>query len=282
MNKKISIIMGYYNRKSLLINTLNRFNQLYKDYNFEVIITDDKSNNDNTLDNIINNYNFKIILLKILDKNWINPCIAYNLAIRNISQDTDFVIIQNPEIYHLTNIFDTVLKDLKEGLYLTFSVLSSLNNEQTTKYINMPHDKLKNKLLINANCIKSSAGHWYNHPIHCHRNLHFLSAIHINDLKKIGGFDNKFKNGAWYYDNELLSRIEKICKVKCLNPTINNDIILGLHQYHPVLVMKNSLLIAKNKKLFDKLNIDINKKDYTVYCDPKFDINYKTINNLAV
>ena len=46
--------------------------------------------------------------------------------------------------------------------------------------------------------------------------------------------------------------------------------------------MKNSLLIAKNKKLFDKLNIDINKKDYTVYCDPKFDINYKTINNLAV
>ena len=174
MNKKISIIMGYYNRKSLLINTLNRFNQLYKDYNFEVIITDDKSNNDNTLDNIINNYNFKIFLLKILDKNWINPCIAYNLAIRNISQDTDFVIIQNPEIYHLTNIFDTVLKDLKEGLYLTFSVLSSLNNEQTTKYINMPHDKLKNKLLINANCIKSSAGHWYNHPIHCHRNLHFL------------------------------------------------------------------------------------------------------------
>ncbi len=280
MKKKIAVIMGYYNRKSLLVNTLNKFSQLYKDYNFEVIITDDKSNDDNIIDDIINNYNFKIILLKVLDKNWINPCVAYNLAITHISPDTEFVVIQNPEIYHLTNIFDIVLKYSQEGLYLTFPVLSSLNDKQTINYINIPYDELENKLLMTATRFQTHVGEWCNHPIYRLRNFHFLSVIHINDLKKIGGFDNEFKDGAWYDDNELLRRINKICKVNCLDTKINNNIILGLHQYHPILAKQNESLISKNKNLYNKLRSNMKKKDFNIYCEPKLDINYKIINNI--
>tara|TARA_B100001063_G_scaffold138607_2_gene129499 strand:+ start:6135 stop:7004 length:870 start_codon:yes stop_codon:yes gene_type:complete len=283
MKKKVSVVIGYYNRKSLLINTLNKFNQMYKDYNFEVIITDDKSNQENTLDDIINNYNFKIILLKVLDKDWINPCVAYNLAIQNISHDTEFIIIQNPEIYHCTNIFDIVLKDLKEGLYLTFPIISSINDEQTNKYINMTHDELEKNILAPGSRISRPGknGGWYNHPDYRRRNLHFLSAIHINDLKKIGGFNNEFKDGAWYDDDELLLRIQKVCKVNCIHPkkNIDDDLILGLHQYHAPLTTQNGTLRKKNEILFSKLKSNIKKKDFNVYCDLKLDINYKLIHN---
>ena len=36
-----SIIMGYYNRKKQIINTLNEFHNNYNEYNYEVIIVDD-------------------------------------------------------------------------------------------------------------------------------------------------------------------------------------------------------------------------------------------------
>lgn len=289
MSKKISIIMGYYNRKTLLINTLNKFSELYKDYNFEVVIADDNSNDNNKLDNIIHNYNFKIILLKVLDKNWINPCVAYNLAISHISPDTEFVIIQNPEIYHFTNMLDIVLKELKEGLYLTFPVFSSFNNKQTNNYISKSDDEFK-KFFLNMGeghdkqiCVNKITGEqiglWYNHPIYRPKNFHFLSGIHINDLKKIGGFDNEFKDGVWFDDDELLLRISKICKIKSINTKINNDIILGLHQYHTSMTVQKSLYISKNRTLWNKLQNNINKKDYNVYCDPKLDINYKIIKN---
>lgn len=97
----ISIIMAYHNRKDQTLATFRKFNDLYSlKYNFEVIIVDDMSNNDNLLDNFINNFNFKIKLIKLSNKTWINPVVPYNVAIMNIDSNSKYVIIQNPEIYH--------------------------------------------------------------------------------------------------------------------------------------------------------------------------------------
>jgi glycosyltransferase involved in cell wall biosynthesis len=55
--------MAYYNRKSQLLMTLTTLkNQTYK--NFEVIIYDDNSDVEHSIDDIVNNYDFSIILIK--------------------------------------------------------------------------------------------------------------------------------------------------------------------------------------------------------------------------
>ena len=66
---KISIIFGYYNRKDLLIVSLNQFEKLYTNYNFEVIIADDLSLEEHKLNDIIHNYSFCIKVIEILEKN---------------------------------------------------------------------------------------------------------------------------------------------------------------------------------------------------------------------
>lgn len=268
--------MGYYNRKTLLVNTLNRFSELYQNYNFEVVIANDNSNDENKIDDIIDNYNFKIILLNVLEKNWINPCVAYNLAIRHISPDTEFVVIQNPEIYHFTNILNTVLEETVEGKYISFSVFAPKNQQQTNFFLSDTEKAIDTILNVKRmSVVKKDKAQWYNHPTFRPCGYHFLNAIHINDLKKMGGFDNNFRTGKWYDDDEFLYRIKSISTLVFIDPNINNQVFLGLHQWHPTMTNSN---ISKwvNLKKYRKLISDIQtNKNYDIYCDPKLDFKYE-------
>ena len=136
-NLKISIIIAYFNRKNQIIQVLNKFNELYSNkYEFEVIIVDDKSNEENMLDNILDNYNFNIKYIKILKKKWCNPVIPYNVAIKNISLDTDYVFIQNPEIYHSKDLFEYI-KFCEKNIYYTFPVFNSPDYKYNKKIENV-------------------------------------------------------------------------------------------------------------------------------------------------
>ena len=282
--------MGYYNRKSHLIKTLDQMDNLYKKYNFEVIIADDKSKEEHMLDDIINNYKFKIILLKVLEKDWINPCVAYNLAITHISSETEFVVIQNPEIYHVTNILDTVLEKTKEGQYLSFPVFGTYSQDITEKFLYDTKNTMDTILKIDTLYCPNNGGRWYNHPTLRRFGLHFLNAMHINDLKKIGGFDNNYRKNIWYDDNEFLIRMKVISKLVFIpeNKELNKNSPLGLHQWHPP---ASSWDLFKNKEEYDatkeinkkkylKLQSDLkNNNDYNIYCDPKLDLKYDIISN---
>lgn len=287
--KKISIIMGYYNRKPQLIKTLNQFSDLYKNYNFEVIITDDHSKNDHILDDIINNYKFKIILLKVLEKDWINPCVAYNLAIRHISPETEFVVIQNPEIYHFTNILDTVLEKTKEGKYLIFPVFSTHSKAMTDSFLSDTVNAIDTMLKVDT--FDNPIGVWLNHPTIRRHGLHFLNAMHINDLKKIGGFDNNYRKHVWYDDNEFLCRMKKITKLVFIpeNKDINKHTSIGLHQWHANTtswsLFKNQTEYDAAKKMNEKRFLKLqgelrNNNDYNIYCDPKLDFKYNIKSNI--
>ena len=52
---KISILLPYFNRKKLLTLTLNQFKKLYINFDIEVIIVDDCSNEKNKLNDLIYN-----------------------------------------------------------------------------------------------------------------------------------------------------------------------------------------------------------------------------------
>lgn len=281
MSEKIVIIMGYLNRKEQLLQTFKSFEQYdNKTFDIHVIITDDMSNANNTLESIINDYPFKITLIKMLKKTWINPCVAYNTCINHIPQDTKYVIMQNPEIFHCGNILKEVIDKLQKNEYMTFSVYNSPNFEYNklilkkfNEYQKTRDKKIFYKLFNDKKYDSKNRVAWYNHPIHRPNNYHFLSAIHYEDLKKIGGFNNEFKDGLWYDDDEIITRIKKIFKVNCNF----NWRRLGCHLYHDSYYKendKNKILKKKNKQLSIKYaNNDI------VYCDPKIKVECEIFKN---
>jgi len=142
----ISIVMAYFNRINQIQSALTSISKSsYK--KFEVIIVDDASNEMHNLKNLINNYDFpiKLLIIKEEQKTWKNPCVPYNLGFKMARGE--FIIIQNPEIYHVGDVLSYVSKNLQEGTYLSFSVYNSpspTHNNELTKL-----DSLNNYAIIN-------------------------------------------------------------------------------------------------------------------------------------
>jgi glycosyltransferase involved in cell wall biosynthesis len=113
---KISIVIVHYNRKEQTINTLNSFEKLYVGkYNFEVIIVDDDSNEENKLNEIIKKYSFSINLIVISEEekgDRISSGIAYNKGF--IEAKGEIIIIQSSECYHENDIIGYTMNSLKE------------------------------------------------------------------------------------------------------------------------------------------------------------------------
>jgi len=263
-SKKISIIMGYYNRKTLLIRTLNRFKELYGGkYNIEIVIVDDMSSNDEKLNDVIIKYPlFDIKLIEILEKTHINPVIAYNQAIKHATGE--IIILQNPEIFHCDNIIDYILKNLGESEYFVFPIFNSPSDE-----INLEINRLFNRKCndyYNNFIKKCDEQLWYIHKIHAPRYLHFLSAIYRSSLDKVGGFNNEMKDGIDYDDDDFGNRVSKVCDVKI----IDSEKYIGIHQWHPKFIYS----LPNSQELRQKnYNLYINNQN--IYCDPNFDIKTK-------
>ncbi len=288
--KKISFILPYFNRKKLTILTLNQFEKLYLNYNIEIIIVDDCSDENNLLDSEIFNYSFEIKLIKLKNKTWINPVIPINQAILNISNDSDIIIFQSPEIFHCNDILNYIINNITDNDYFCFNVFMSpsLNENEVLKNLfengcNDYMDNFVNKINLN-NYIKKYDERvindwkgWYQHYKYNNRHFHFLTAIKKNSfLKNIGGFCNEMKNGLWYDDDDFISRIKKLYNVK----SINDEKLFGIHQWHKssshdIHSIKCLELMEVNKKI-----LNYNLKNNIIYCDPNFrDINGKISNS---
>lgn len=147
--KKISIVMAYYNRKQQTLETLKGFERIYASkYNFEVVIVDDNSNNENKLDNDIKQFSYPINLIVITDVekgDRINPCTAYNRGF--VEAKGDIIFIQNPEIFHCGDliecIFDNYYSEI-ENNYLTFPVFSSPSFKHNNILYHINNDYYKN------------------------------------------------------------------------------------------------------------------------------------------
>jgi hypothetical protein len=237
----ISVVTAYYNRKSLFIRTLDSFCSSIGKINFEVIAVDDGSDENERLEDLVDKYPFlKVIRLERENKWYSNSCIPFNIGFSYCIGDK--VIIQNPECYHFGNILEHVDKNLKRNEYLSFGCFS-LDKENT-----FDENKLKDKNNIIDLIGKNNRTHefngdlgWYNHSIFRPCAYHFCTAIMINDLMELGGFDERYALGNGFDDDEFIWRIQ----LKKMNVKIIDDKIV-LHQHHyPNLVVKE----MKNKNL---------------------------------
>jgi glycosyltransferase involved in cell wall biosynthesis len=244
MNRpKVSIVMTYFQRQPQLNKTLQSFFQ-YDPKEFNVIIIDDKSDNDIILPNLP----FEVKIIKITDKKWVNMEPAYNTGILEaLKYNPEIIILQNAENYHVGNVLDYA-KTITNDDYISFGCYSL--DEKTTM---SDHDILKVIESNNKGAIENGQNAWYNHPEFRPVGYDFCSAITAKNLIKLNGYDERFSSGIAYGDNDLLSRIKKLK----LNIEITKFPFV-VHQWHYTnrqhpdctnLVKRNSDLFAELSQL---------------------------------
>jgi hypothetical protein len=219
------------------------------------VITDDASNEDNRIEDLVNQFNYPIEVHRIPpeQKTWINPCIPYNIGLKRAKGD--LIVIQNPECLHIGDVLSDVKIRLSSGKYLIYPCfgLSESKFRDLSVYNTFPEFYGNVKKTVNS-CTQArqADGIWYNHKKLRYRPYHFCSAICKKDLNRIGGFDESFADGYWYDDNEFSDRVRRNILIE--------DIYIGdcfvVHQWHPSHIGftdKDLKLKLKNKKIYDEI-----------------------------
>ena len=256
--------MAYFNRKPQLLYTLKKISESeYK--NFEVIIVDDCSNIDNNIDNIQKDYNFKIKLIKINknEKTWINPCVAYNIGIKNT--DGEIIILQNPEVCHVGDCIKFVGDNLIKKDWLTLNCYGLGNFNHNVELYNFNNNieiynyikKIDEDTVGGNAAFRNNIQGWLNHYKNHFVAYHYFSAIYRSDLKKYmnDGFHLNYKDGICWDDNDFIKYlIYNKFNFKCTSFLINKPFVI--HQYHD----KDEQLKNENFKIKHNINKNIFNK----------------------
>ena len=205
----ISIVMAYFNRKAQLEKTLVSIRDSeVKDY--EIVIVDDASDEPLVCEEA------RVIRIEKEDKWWINPCIPFNIGFKEAKGD--IVIIQNPECEHKGDILKYVTENISDGRYISFA------------------------------CYAEKKNIWFNHSKYRPVGYHFCSAITIDELQLIGGFDERYALGVSYDDDDFIRKVRRNMEVWLIdNPYV-------LHQYHLPYAYRHKDMMRlheKNKKIFN-------------------------------
>ena len=270
---KISIIIGYYNRKTQLFYTLKTIEKSsYK--NIEIIIVDDCSDNISDVlkdsDFEIFSMDIKLISIKKEEKTWINPCVGYN---RGISESTgDIIILQNAEVCHIGDCINYVINNLKKNNWLTFNcyglndfkdndyIYSQNNSKVIYNYINKIWLEINNYSIVPGGntTFTDKVGGWLNHFLYHFTAYHYFGAIFRDDLinKMKGGFDLDYANGICFDDNDFIKRLI-VNNFEFKTNTFSESEPFVIHLYH-----EKSKNLSKNKD--EKWNI--NKLIYDEKC----------------
>lgn len=213
----ITVVMAYYNRMEQLLITLRNI-RVPNGSKVEVIITDDASDEQQRLESVVNSlpleYTIRILRIEPKEKRHVNPCYAYNMAIRAINPNTDIVIIQNPEVCYVGDVMKYVVDNLKLNDYMTFKCYGSADISENVKIAEMLEagqttelrDYIFGKTNIGGNSLYSDkVGGWLNNEKHsvCY---HYLIAMRYSDLmgKMSGGFDPSYSDGLCHDDDDFV------------------------------------------------------------------------------
>ena len=187
----IAIVATYYNRLPQLTNTVASLSK-YNDFRF--IVVDDGSPEPISIQAPF------MEVIRLTNKTWYGSCIPYNVGFRKaLEYNPDIVIIQNAETYHAGDILGYVRENLTDENYIAFPCYS-LSEDDT-----IPPAVIHN---YENRCDGDSA--WYNHPVYRPTGYHFCAAITANNLRRINGFDERFKDGCDWDDNYLLHQVRTL------------------------------------------------------------------------
>jgi len=229
---KISIVIQYFNRRNLLLNTLNSIQETSLDKkDIELIIIDDASILEHQVNDIFllyPNVNIKLFSFLKEEKWWACPVIPIN---KGISMATgDVIVLLCGECMLIGDLLKDVHDRIKENDYLVYATFA-LDQHSSNNF--------------NLNNIN---GTWYQHSLHNNRQLNFCSAITKKDMLELGGFDERYAWGVDYGDDDFLLRVKR----KGMN-VISIDTPLCFHQWHEKMLFKPSSNNISDLQLYQKV-----------------------------
>jgi len=259
----ISIVTAYYNRKKLFQETLKSIaRSKFKD--FELIAVDDGSLPEHRIEDLSFEFPFlRVIRLEPENKWYINPCVPFNIGMREAKGD--IIVLQNPECLHVHDVLTYMSKNVNDSNYITISTYGF--NQVLTDSI--PRHCANGTLvyLLNSQPQQPYVGWdsigWYNHPRFRPVYYHFCSAMTRNNMAKLKGFDEKFAHGIGFDDDELLVRIVLLG----LRPIIETSVSV-IHQYHDTVAWNKpnvNELTERNRKIL----LSVTRRKFTYDIDQK-------------
>ena len=216
-NKRVSIILPYFERPEVLIITLRSFQALYSKSQVEIIIVDDGSHK-NLKPLLPPGFTLPTKLVSITNKDGINPCIPINIGVTEASGE--FILLTSPEIVHTESIFSAMGNtDVGKNECLFFNVfaltdsdinfrlISSESHESLIEIYKSFEHELEKNLGLNGYKWSNLHGSWYCHPIYRKTDLNFLSLMRRSSFFEVGGFDERYRKGSGFEDNEFRRRM---------------------------------------------------------------------------
>lgn len=227
----VSIVMCTHKR---IAQTLFGLRQIAKSAhtNLQVVLVDD------SIDTFIEDqhlraFPFRIDYIKINNstRDWLNPCVNYNIGFAYAKGE--YIMIQNPEVFHIGDVISHVRSNCCVDRYLVFNVIASRNYTSNDAIYALEAAGA----LTQGNLQSLFADHnnfkWYQHSIKRPRNLHFLTAIHRLNLEKLKQpFDYDFAMGLWYDDSEFIYRIQNLLHLNIFNIDDATTKLMGCHLHH--------------------------------------------------
>jgi GT2 family glycosyltransferase len=240
---KIAVVMTYFERPFQLHETLLSIAKTeHKD--FEVIIVTDE----NQLKFEVPNLTYKPIILscKKDTKDWVGSMMAFNIGFKfAISGGADIILMQHAECYHVGDVI-SIASTVTNRNYISFGCYSI--DEGTTF---SEHDIFEVIKKNNDRAKVDGQNAWYNHPTKRPVGYNFCSAITVDNLKRLNGFDERFKDGIAYDDDDFINRV-KLLRLR-VDITDNPFVV---HQWHfsgHGLIPDKRERMEKNKELFISL-----------------------------
>jgi len=259
---RISIVMPYHNRLSLLKQTICSISST-KHTDYEIIIVDDASDiNTMNLQKEFSNMYHKIKIINITKeekKDRTNPSIPFNKGLACATGD--IIIIQNPESYHNGDVLDHISKNIGPDDYYIYSAYNLHSNKANELFIENNDKSIGT--LSKLPKIKGTL-EWFQHPIHRNCKYHFCAASYRHNFEIIGGFDEAYAKGVCFDDDDLVLKMEHVAKtnIMSISPETNPFIV---NMYHPPSISTNILEAhndnaIKKKWLLNKELFDLKKK----------------------
>lgn len=250
----LSIVMTYYNRPALLKYTLDSIAKCTQPFQFlriEVIIVDDGSTGNDTLWLDMQRYPFDIYVWRIepRDKDWFNPCIAYNVAISKARGD--WLIIQNAGVIHWGDIVTHVLTHGQRDAWTAYPTYAP-NGTYANKHV-LSYDESNATRHALLPMLHTIPGMWYTH--HKHRALpyHFCVAVTRSVMQRVGGFNPAMALGFDFDDDELLLRLRQVTRVQVATWSMP----MAIHLWHPNMSYHKRVFPAYWRKRIRQHNRDI-------------------------
>lgn len=238
--------MTYFNRKKLILNTLESLKKSSHD-NFSVIVVDDGSDDSILLDGYP--FETRVIRIEKKDKSWLTHTPAQNIGVQiALNIGAEILVLQNAEARHIGDVLKYAEENITQSNYLSFACYSlSKNNSELPEL----DDKIEG--IINNNNIgayDSEHDSWYNHPLYRGTGYDFCAAITRENIIKLNGYDERYKDGYCYSDDDFVMRIKRL-GLEILIP-INPFVV---HQWHGSSgnVPNYSELVVKNRDLYGEI-----------------------------